>query len=59
MTIDDPKVFTAPWKASMVLNREPDYQMFVYECHEGNQAMANTLSAGRAKDKSGPAVKTQ
>jgi hypothetical protein len=57
--IDDPKVFTSPWKASMVLNREPDYQMFEYACHEGNQAMANTLSAGRAKDKAGRAAKTQ
>ena len=59
VTIEDPKVFTAPWKASMLLNREPDYQMFEYACHEGNQAMPNTLSAGRAKDKAGPAGRTQ
>jgi hypothetical protein len=51
VTIEDPKVFTSPWTASMILNREPDYQMFEYACHEGNQAMANTLSAGRAKDR--------
>jgi len=59
VSIDDPKVFSAPWKASMILNREPDYQMFEYACHEGNQAMSNTLSAGRAKDKAGRAAKTQ
>jgi hypothetical protein len=33
--------------------------MFEYACHEGNQAMGNTLSAGRAKDKAGRAAKTQ
>jgi len=32
------------------LNLEPTYQMFEYACHEGNHAMPNTLSAGRAED---------
>jgi hypothetical protein len=30
---------------------EPDYQLFEYACHEGNRAVPNTLSAGRAKDR--------
>jgi hypothetical protein len=49
--IDDPKVFTAPWKVAFTLNREPDYQIFEYACHEGNHAIPNTLSAGRARDR--------
>jgi hypothetical protein len=50
-TIEDPKVFTAPWKVAFTLNREPDYQLFEYACHEGNHAIPNTLSAGRARDR--------
>jgi hypothetical protein len=53
--IEDPKVFTAPWRVAMPLHREPDYQIFEYACHEGNLAVPNTLSAGRARDKAGPA----
>jgi hypothetical protein len=49
--IEDPKVFTAPWTVAMPLHREPDYQIFEYACHEGNHAVPNTLSAGRARDK--------
>jgi hypothetical protein len=52
-TIEDPKVFTAPWKVAMTLQREPDYKIFEYACHEGNLAIPNTLSAGRARDKAG------
>ena len=51
VTIDDPKVFTSPWKVAMPLHREPDYQLFEYACHEGNRAVPNTLSAGRARDR--------
>jgi hypothetical protein len=51
VTIEDSKVFTSPWKVAMPLHREPDYQLFEYACHEGNRAVPNTLSAGRARDR--------
>jgi hypothetical protein len=50
-TIEDPKVFTAPWTVAIALHREPEYQIFEYACHEGNLGLPNTLSAGRAGDK--------
>ena len=50
VTIDDPKTWTAPWKASFPLKRDQDYQMFEYACHEGNYAMRNTLSGSRADE---------
>jgi len=53
--IEDPKVFTSPWKVAMPLHREPEYQMFEYACHEGNHAVPNTLSAGRARDRAASA----
>jgi hypothetical protein len=49
-TIEDPKVYTSPWTVAMPLNLEPEYRRFEYACHEGNYAMPNTLSAGRAED---------
>jgi hypothetical protein len=51
VTIDDPKTWTAPWKVSFPLKRDPDYQIFEYACHEGNYAMRNTLSGSRADER--------
>jgi hypothetical protein len=59
VTIEDPKVFTAPWKVAMPLNREPEYKLFEYACHEGNHAVPNTLSAGRAQDQAGAKTRPQ
>jgi len=59
VVVEDPKVFTAPWKVAMGLNREPEYQLFEYACHEGNHAVPNTLSAGRAKDKAAAKAGTE
>jgi len=50
-TIDDPNMFTAPWKVSMPLTKDANYQIFEYACHEGNYAMEGILRAGREKEK--------
>jgi hypothetical protein len=51
VTVNDPKTWTRPWKASFPLRRDSNYQMFEYACHEGNYAMRNTLSGSRADEK--------
>jgi hypothetical protein len=51
VTITDPKVYTAPWTVALPLNRDPSYVMFEYACHEGNLALPNALSAGRARER--------
>jgi hypothetical protein len=51
ITIEDPKVYSAPWTVEMPLIRDDSYRMFDYECHEGNYALPNILSAGRAADR--------
>jgi hypothetical protein len=43
-------VFTSPWKVAFTMQREPEYAIFEYACHEGNHGLPNTLSAGRARD---------
>ena len=50
VTIEDPEVYTAPWKVEIPLNRETDYMIFEYACHEGNRAVENILLGGRAQD---------
>jgi hypothetical protein len=42
-TIDDPNVYTRPWKISFPLNRDERYRIFEYACHEGNHALENML----------------
>jgi hypothetical protein len=51
VTINDPNVYTKPWKVAIPLNREPNYQIFEYACQEGNHAVENVLRGGRATDK--------
>jgi hypothetical protein len=48
VTIDDPKMYTKPWKVAIPLTREANYQIFEYACQEGNRAVENVLSGGRA-----------
>jgi hypothetical protein len=51
VTIDDPPMFTRPWKAAFPLTRNENYRIYEYACHEGNHAVENVLSGGRAADK--------
>jgi hypothetical protein len=50
VTVDDPNVYTKPWKVSIPLSRDAEYVVYEYACHEGNQAVENILRGGRAKD---------
>jgi hypothetical protein len=51
MTVNDPKVYAAPWTLRLPIPREESYGYFEYGCHEGNYAMANLLSGSRAEEK--------
>ena len=48
MTVDDPKTYAKPWKVAFPITQEPGYENFEYACHEGNNAMFNSLSGARA-----------
>ena len=50
VSIDDPKVYTRPWKLEIPLVRDAGYVIYEYACHEGNYAVANILRGGRARD---------
>jgi hypothetical protein len=51
VTIDDPNLYTRPWKVAIPLTRDDNYQIYEYACHEGNEAVGLVLRGGRARDK--------
>jgi hypothetical protein len=51
VTVNDPKVYTAPWTARLPIPREEVYGFYEYACHEGNYAMPNLLAGSRAEEK--------
>jgi hypothetical protein len=51
ITVNDPKVYAAPWTARLPIPREDTYGYFEYGCHEGNYAMPNLLAGSRAEEK--------
>jgi hypothetical protein len=48
LTVDDPKIFTGPWKISSLITQEPGYELFEYARHEANYSTTNMLSGARA-----------
>ena len=51
-TLEDPVTYTAPFTIRMMLTTQPDYWLYEYSCHEGNGAVANSLSGERAYERS-------
>lgn len=47
IAVEDPLVLAGPWKAAFPWKRDPGYYIYEYACHEGNQAIANTLRNSR------------
>ena len=50
-TVSDSETWTAPFTVVVPLSTQPGYDVFPYECHEGNNALRNMLSAARAEEK--------
>jgi hypothetical protein len=47
LAVEDPVVLTQPWKAAFPLERDDDYRLFEYACHEDNSAIRNFIEASR------------
>jgi hypothetical protein len=50
VTVIDDKTWTKPWTILITLQRDDNYQMIEYACHEGNYAMFDILSGARAAE---------
>jgi hypothetical protein len=48
-TVDDPKVFTAPFTGELAFNAYPG-NIYEYACHEGNYALQGILAGARAEE---------
>jgi hypothetical protein len=46
-TVIDPKTWTKPWTILLELERDDNYRVLEYACHEGNYAMTDILSGAR------------
>jgi hypothetical protein len=51
ITIDDPVTYASPWTISLPLTPLEGNVLLPYECHEGNLALMQSLSAERAEDR--------
>jgi hypothetical protein len=47
ITVEDPVVLTAPWTAAFPWQSNPDYYLFEYACHEGNEAIRLVIGGSR------------
>jgi hypothetical protein len=47
ITVEDPVDLTRPWTAAYTWHRDPEYQMFEYACHEGNEQVRNYIVTSR------------
>jgi hypothetical protein len=48
VTVEDARTWTRPWTVAFPLQRDPEYVLHEYACHEGNYAIVNMLRASRA-----------
>jgi hypothetical protein len=55
VTIEDPKVFTSPWKMAITINRnkEKGYEIWEDAKHEGDRDVENILLTGRLEKEAG------
>ena len=51
--IEDPLTWISPWTVAFPLERDADYVLFEYACHEANYAVPNILSGVRAVERRG------
>jgi hypothetical protein len=51
MTIEDPGVYTSPWKVQIPFARDDSYLQYEYACAEGNQAIGNILRGARRDER--------
>ena len=49
VTYEDPEIYTAPWTARLDWQRDEDYTIFEYACHEGNVQIRGYINSSRAE----------
>jgi hypothetical protein len=52
--IEDPAVFTTPWRLAFPLMKDDEYRIYEYACHEGNHAVEGILRGARYQERLKP-----
>jgi len=47
VSVEDPVVLTAPWKAAFPWKRDSSYELFEYGCHEDNHTIRDFITTSR------------
>ena len=55
VTVNDSKMYTRPWTATVMLRSTPD-QVYEMACHEGNEGLPGALSGHRAQERKAEAA---
>ena len=50
-SVSDSETWAAPFTVVVPLSTQPGYEVFPYECHEGNYGLKNILRAARAEER--------
>jgi hypothetical protein len=50
-TVDDALAYAAPWTIRLMITSRPGYEMYEYNCHEGNFAILGGLGGERAYER--------
>jgi len=45
--VEDPEILAAGWRAAFPWQRDDEYEMYEYACHEGNTAIRNYIETSR------------
>ena len=53
VAVDDPSIYTRPWKYAILLTEDDGQPIFEYACHEGNYGLRNILAGAREDQKKG------
>ena len=59
MTYSDPVIWTAPYTVRLDWQRNDQYKIFEYACHEGDEQIRNYITASRAQRAKDAAAKSQ
>jgi hypothetical protein len=51
VTVDDPPIFSAPWRVEIPMTKDDGYQILEYACHEGNSAVQAIMGGARAEER--------
>jgi hypothetical protein len=49
-TVIDPTTWTSPWTFNLPWERDAEYKLFEYACHEGNYGLPNSLRGERVRE---------